>query len=103
MHLIFSDMSKGNENATQPTPEVLRAAMQYLGTVSTLSNFRTLDLDVHYIIEALLCTDLLEEKELREKVSLLLQHTKVLVSAFKEISDQDIFVSCNTEGDDNRS
>lgn len=96
-------MTKENENATQPTPKVLCAAMQYLKSASTLSNFRTLDLDVHYIIQALLCTDLFEEKELREKVALLLEHAQALTSAFKEVSDQEIFVSCNTEDDDSRS
>lgn len=96
-------MQKENLNAPQPTPQVLCAAMQYLKAASTLSNFRTLDLDVHYIIQALLCTDLFEEKELREKVALLLEYAQALTSAFKEVSDEEIIVSCNTEDDDSRS
>jgi len=96
-------MSRENENATQPTQEVLCAAMQYLRNAASLSNFRTLDQDVHEIIEVLLMTDFLEEKELREKLALLLQQTKYLTQAFKALSDQEIIVSCNTYCDDNRS
>ncbi|MDO5858945.1 hypothetical protein Q2490_16840 [Myroides odoratimimus] len=96
-------MSKENENATQPTPSVLCAAMQYLKATADLSNFRTLDQDVHLIIEYLLFTDFFEDKELREKVSLLLQHTKALTSAFKDVSDAEIIVSCNNVDNDSRS
>ncbi|WP_036471129.1 hypothetical protein [Myroides odoratimimus] len=96
-------MHREKVNATQPTPEVLRAAMQYLNTAITLPNFRTLDQDVHYILESFLCTDLFEEQELREKVYFLLQHAKALTSAFKEITDQELIDSCNKDGYDNRS
>ncbi|MDM1529025.1 hypothetical protein [Myroides odoratimimus] len=96
-------MTKENQNAPQPTHKVLCAAMQYLKATADLSNFRTLDQDVHFIIEYLLFTDFFEDKELREKVSLLLQHTKALTSAFKDVSDAEIIVSCNTVDDDSRS
>ena len=103
MYLHFSIMQRGKLNAPQPTQKVLCAAMQYLKATATMSNFRTLDQDVHFIIEYLLCTDFLEDKELREKVSLLLQHTKALTSAFKDVSDAEIIVSCNSVDDDSRS
>lgn len=96
-------MSKENENATQPTQEVLSAAMQYLSDAVQLSNFRTLDQDVHELISVLLETHFLEEQDLRNKLSLLLQQAKLLTSAFAHLSDEEIIVSLKAYRDDSRS
>lgn len=96
-------MTKGNENATPSTQKVLSAAMQYLSDAVQLSNFRTLDQDVHELISVLLETHFLEEQDLRNKLSLLLQQAKLLTSAFAHLSDEEIIVSLKAYRDDSRS
>ncbi|MBW3519511.1 hypothetical protein [Flavobacterium sp. NKUCC04_CG] len=82
-------MQKENVNATS-SQAVMSAAVRYLQDTARLSNFRTLDHDVHELIEVLLMTDFVEEKELRNKVVLLLRHAKYFTQAFEPFSDQEI-------------
>lgn len=83
-------MSKENVNAAQTTQKVLCAAVSYLDDASRLPNFRTLDQDVHDLIEVLLLTHFLEEEKLREQLSLMIAHAKFFTAAFKQFSDQEI-------------